>query len=89
MKNTYVIAVVMLSTVLAGCSKPAAPATAPPATASQPALAKQAPPKVITKENQGVLTDTQRDGLNGANQVSDVLQRADEERRKQMKEQGL
>jgi hypothetical protein len=35
-----------------------------------------------------VLTDTQREGLNGASEVSDVLKQADEERRKQMEAQG-
>jgi hypothetical protein len=36
-----------------------------------------------------VLTDTQRAGLNGANEMSDLLKQADEERRKQLEAQGL
>ena len=79
--------VIIMGTVLSGCSKPAAPPAAPPA-ASQPAPPRQ-PIPTITKDNQGILTDSQRDGLNGANQVSGVLQKADEEQRKKMKEQGL
>ncbi len=86
MKSAILIAA-LLSTVLSGCSKPAPPPAAPVA-AGQPATARQAIP-TITKDNQGILTDTQRDGLNGANQVSDVLQKAEEERQKKMKEQGL
>jgi hypothetical protein len=85
MKTALVIPV-MLSFALAGCSKPAAPPAAP-AAASQPAPPKRA--ETITKENQGILTDTQRDALNGANQVSGVLKKAEEDRQKQMKEQGL
>lgn len=89
MKHALVTAIVLLSVVLSGCSKPAAPAVAPSASASQSTPAKQAPPTTITKENQGILTDTQRDGYNAANQVSDVLKKADEEQRRKMKEQGL
>jgi len=86
MKTALVIPALMLGFALAGCSKPAAPPAAP-AAASQPAPPKRA--EVITKENQGILTDNQRDALNGANQVSGTLQKAEEERQKKMKEQGL
>ena len=86
MKTALVIPALILGFALAGCSKPAAPPAAP-AAASQPAPPKRA--ETITRENQGILTDAQRDGLNNANQVSNVLKKAEEDRQKQMKEQGL
>jgi len=86
MKTALFIPAALLGFALAGCSKPAAPPAAPPAP-SQPAPPKRA--ETITKENQGILTDAQRDGLNNANQVSNVLKKAEEDRQKQMKEQGL
>lgn len=74
--------------LLSACSK-----SEPPAPAAQP-VAKPAavsPSKggEITKENQGILTDTEAKGMNQANQVGNVLKDADEARKKQMKEQGI
>ena len=43
----------------------------------------------LRRRIRGVLTDTQRAGLNGANEMSDLLKQADEERRKQLEAQGL
>lgn len=82
MKTATSLAIAALLAALTGCSDPAPAPAAPPA-----APAATAAP--ITPETQGVLTDNQRDGLNGANQVSDVLKQADEERRKQLEAQGL
>jgi hypothetical protein len=84
MKFTISMASTAFVVVLSSCSEPApAPTATPP---SAPPAATAAP---ITPENQGILTDTERDGLNGASQVSDGLKQADEERRKQMEAQGL
>jgi hypothetical protein len=77
MNTAVALTVTALVAALTACSEPApGPAEAPIPTAA------------ITPENQGVLTDTQREGLNGASEVSDVLKQADEERRKQMEAQG-
>ncbi|HTQ99103.1 MAG TPA: hypothetical protein VMH83_03895 [Candidatus Acidoferrum sp.] len=82
----YRIAATLLTTALLGaCSKPAE--TPPP----KPQAATVSPSKggEITKENQGILTDTQAKAMNEANQVSNNLEKAEEERRKKMEAQGI
>jgi hypothetical protein len=64
----------------------------PPAAPEQPAPTPQAQstaPAQISEANQGVLTDTQREGMNTANQVSGLLEEAEKKRREQMEAQGL
>jgi hypothetical protein len=81
--KTLRLLALLLATSVVACSDP----PAEPAEPVQSAPAEAAPPTRITAENQGILTDTQRDGLNGANQASALLQQAEEERRKQLEEQ--
>lgn len=84
MKTVTGLTTSVLCLMLGGCSEPT-PAPAAP----QPAASVESAAVPLTQENQGVLTDTQREGLNGADQVNDVLKQADEARRKQMEAQGL
>ena len=77
-------AVLVLVAGIAACSEQPAEPTQPIDTAPPEA----ATPAQITEDNQGVLTDAQRDGLNAANQASALLQQAEAERRKQLEAQG-
>lgn len=85
MRMMTLLTTVMLSTFLTSCSEKQP--SVPPAPTPQAAVA--APPEEIKQEQQGVLTDTQRQGFNAANQMSDTLKKAEEERRKQMEAQGI
>jgi hypothetical protein len=58
------------------------------AASATPATTTPSEGAPVTAANQGILTDIQAQGLNGANQVSDVLKQADEERKKQLDAQG-
>ena len=87
MRTMTLLATVMLSTLLTSCSEKQPPV--PPAPTPKAAAATTEPPTEIKKEEQGVLTDTQRQGFNAANQMSDTLKKAEEERRKQMEAQGI
>jgi hypothetical protein len=97
MKTLFALPVVLLCTLLQGCSDstPSSSATTaePVAAGTGAAATEQAVPTErateITKENQGILTNMQREGLNAANQTSDLLKEADEARRKQIEAQGL
>jgi hypothetical protein len=84
MKTATVLTTTALCCVLCACSEPT-----PAPTVPQPAIPAATAAAPITLENQGVLTDTQRAGLNGANEMTDLLKQADEERRKQLEAQGL
>lgn len=84
MKTVSGLTTTALCIVLSGCSEPA---TAPQPTA-QP-TAPVATAVSVTPDNQGVLTDNQRAGLNSATEVSDMLKQADEARRKQLDAPGL
>lgn len=79
--NMRMLAVAVLSIVnLAACSEPPpAPEVTPP-----PATTETAAPTEISKDQQGILTDTQRQGLNAANQVSNLLEDAEAERRRKL-----
>jgi hypothetical protein len=81
------LSAVFLCVGLAACSDPAPP---PAAEAPAPAAAttERSTPQAITRENQGVLTDTQAAGINRANQVSNVLEDAEKERRRQLEAAG-
>ena len=82
MKNRKLVAVLILSVNLIACSEP------PPApeAAAKTATTESAAPTDISKVNQGILTDTQREGLNAANQVSNLLKDGEAERRKKLAE---
>jgi TolA-binding protein len=86
MKTTAILSTLMLTAMLCSCSEPA---SAPVASTPDADTTAAQPPKEIKQENQGVLTDTQRQGFNAANQMSDTLKKAEEERRKQMEKQGI
>ncbi len=83
MKPYLRMAVVLSLTNLFGCSDP------PAAPQAAPAPAETAAPAQISEDRQGVLTDTQREGLNTANQMSGALEEAERKRREQMEAQGL
>ena len=84
-----VLAPLLCAALLSACSKSAPPAPAAESTAAKPPAVSPAKGGEITKENQGILTDTEAKGMNQANQVGNVLQDAEEARKKQMKEQGI
>jgi hypothetical protein len=66
------------------------PPTDQPPVPAQPVAAttERSTPQQITRENQGVLTDAQAAGINAANQVSNVLEDAEKERRRQLEAAG-
>jgi hypothetical protein len=78
MNNRLLLTVVLSALCLSACSEPAPEAPAQPAAAA---------PTEINAENQGVLTDRQRETYNAANQVSNVLNDADAARRRQLETQ--
>ncbi len=85
MNNVIRMTSVLSLTALFACSEP-------PAAPEQPAptpQAETAAPTQISEDRQGILTNTQREGLNSANQVSGLLEDAEAERRKRMEAQGL
>lgn len=81
------IPAVVLGLGLAACSDPAPPPAAE-APAPVAATTERSTPQQITRENQGILTDAQAAGINRANQVSNVLEDAEKERRRQLEEAG-
>lgn len=85
MKKSIRVAFVLSAASLSGCSEPPA---APEQPAPTPQVESTAPAQ-ISEANQGVLTDTQREGMNTANQVSGLLEEAEKKRREQMEAQGL
>jgi hypothetical protein len=84
-----ILAPVLCAALLTACSKPEPPAPPAKPVAAQPPAVSPSKGGEITKENQGILTDTEAKGMNQANQVGNVLKDADEARKKQMKEQGI
>ncbi|MES2605644.1 MAG: hypothetical protein V4603_11960 [Pseudomonadota bacterium] len=87
MKTNVLLISMIASMLLSGCSEPTIPPA--PTPSPTPSAAAAPAPTEIKREQQGVLTDTQRAGYNAANQASDVLKKAEEERRKQMEAQGI
>ena len=80
----FSVALIVLIACIAACSEQPTEPTQPIDTAPPEAAA----PAQITEDNQGVLTDAQRAGFNAANETSALLQKAEEERRKQLEAQG-
>ena len=82
MKHCERTLLVFAGILLFGCSDPP-PAAEAPASATVP----RSTPEEITRDNQGVLTDAQAAGINRANELSNVLEDAEAERRRKLEEQ--
>jgi hypothetical protein len=80
MNKLLLVTAILSGFCLSACSEP----TPAPEAPAQPAVEQ---PAAISSENQGVLTDRQRETYNAANQVSNLLNDADAERRRQLEAQ--
>lgn len=80
MKIPKYTAMLLLAASVAACSEQAAG----PAQAIDTAPPEAGAPAQISEDQQGVLTDAQRATYNAANQASDLLQQAEDARRKEI-----